>query len=253
MKHTVLIVDDEEDARELLKVHLRRHPDLEWVAEASNGAEALDLIKEHQPDIVLLDIQMPEMNGIEVVENTDASPLFVFITAYDQFAIKAFELHALDYLLKPVSNGRFDQTMERITAALQLAEGLAYKETTQQVASTLTHQPGYLQRFTYRSGLKTLYIPTEEVSLIASADQYVEVHRGGNKYLLRLSMDYLEQVLDPAMFFRTHRSYLVKLAEVESIEQYEPRHYLVHLKGGLQAKLARDKRDELNRLLTGRA
>lgn len=251
-KHTVLIVDDEEDARELLKVHLKRHPDLQLVGEASNGAEALTLIEKNQPEIVLLDIQMPEMNGVDVVERTEASPIFVFVTAYDRFAVKAFELNALDYLLKPVSNSRFDQTIQRIKSNLQSSEGKEYKDLVTHVAATLSGRKGYLQRFTYRSGLKTAYISTDEVAMISSADQYVEIHTTAKKYLLRLSMDYLEQVLDPAVFFRTHRSFIIKIDEVVSVEQYEPRNFIIHLKGKLSAKLTRDKKDDLNRLLTGR-
>ena len=252
MKHTVLIVDDEEDARELLKVHLKRHPDLQLVGEASNGAEALELIEKNQPEIVLLDIQMPEMNGIDVVERTEASPVFVFVTAYDQFAVKAFELNALDYLLKPVSNSRFDQTIQRIKSNLPSSGGKEYKDLVTHVAATLSGRKGHLQRFTYRSGLKTSYISTDEVVMISSADQYVEIHTIGKKYLLRLSMDYLEHVLDPAVFFRTHRSFIIKMDQVLSVEQYEPRNFIIHLKDSLTAKLTRDKKDELNRLLTGR-
>ena len=252
MTHTVLIVDDEEDARELLKVHLKRHPDLQLVGEASNGPEALAIIEKSQPEIVLLDIQMPGMNGIEVVERTESSPIFVFVTAYDQFAVKAFELNALDYLLKPISKGRFDQTIQRIRSKLPSSEKNEYKDLVSHVAATLSARKGYLQRFTYRSGLKTAYISTDEVTMISSADQYVEIHTTGKKYLLRLSMDYLEQVLDPSIFSRTHRSFIIKIDEVVSVEQYEPRNFIIHLKGGLTAKLTRDKKDDLNRLLTGR-
>lgn len=251
MKHSVLIVDDEEDARELLKVHLKRHPYLRVVGEASNGAEALLLMAKHEPEIVLLDIQMPEMNGIEVVEKASPSPIFVFITAYDQFAVKAFELNAMDYLLKPIANNRFDQTIQRVTSTLQSAGGAEYKELVNDVAATLSASKEYLQRFTYRSGLKTTYISIAEVEMISSADQYVEVYTSDKKYLLRLSMDYLEQVLDPALFFRTHRSFIVKLDQVVALEQYEPRNFIVHLKNDLRAKLTRDKKDDLNRLLTG--
>ncbi|MEL7001159.1 MAG: LytTR family DNA-binding domain-containing protein [Bacteroidota bacterium] len=252
MKRTVLIVDDEEDARELLKVHLGRHPDFDLVGEASNGMDALHLIQKVQPDIVLLDIQMPEMNGVEVVEKTELCPVFIFVTAYDQFAVKAFELNALDYLLKPVSDKRFDQTISRVQSNFESIEKDNYKDLITQVASTLSDRQGYLQRFTYKVGLKTIYIPTDEVVMISSADQYVEIHTNNKKYLLRLSMDYLEEVLDPALFFRTHRSFMVKIANVSSIEQYEPRNFIVHLNSGLRAKLTRDRKDALDKLLTGR-
>lgn len=249
MTKTVLIVDDEEDARELMKIHLARHEQYALVGEAQNGQEALSAIEKLQPDIVLLDIQMPEMNGIELVEQLSfsTSTQIIFITAYDQFAVKAFELNAVDYLLKPFSRSRFDQTMEKAAA-------LNEKQDLQSLIATLslaTNKKEYIVRFAYREGLSTLFIPVSEVPAVVSADQYIEVYTAGRKYLIRLSMDYLEKVLDPSIFFRTHRSYFVNLQFVESIEQYEPRNYLIHLKGGIKAKLSRDKREAFNKKLLG--
>ncbi len=249
MTRTVLIVDDEEDARELLKVHLARHKKLVLIGEAQNGLEALEAIHQLRPDIVLLDIQMPEMNGIQLIEQLKNSspPDIIFITAYDQFAVKAFELNAVDYLLKPFSKDRFDQTIEKVA-------GLTETQNIQSLIDTLSQtqfKKAHLARFAYKDGLSTIFIPTQEVPLIASADQYVEVLVGNKKYLIRLSMDYLEQVLDPTTFYRSHRSHFVNLHFVESIEQYEPRNFLVHLKGGLQAKLSRGKRDDFNEKLIG--
>ncbi|MDW3191456.1 MAG: LytTR family DNA-binding domain-containing protein [Cytophagales bacterium] len=249
MRKTVLIADDEEDARELLKVHLKRHDHLSLVAEAQNGQEALEAIQKWKPDIILLDIQMPELSGIELVEQLKetAPPQIIFVTAYDQFAVKAFELNAVDYLLKPFSKDRFDQTLNKVTNATE-------KQDLQMLMATLSHtipKKEYLARFAFRDGPSTLFIPTNEVSMIISADQYVEVFTTEKKYLIRLAMDYLEQVLDPAVFFRTHRSYFVNINFVTSIEQYEPRNFLVHLQGDLQAKLSRDKRDAFNLKLSG--
>ncbi len=249
MRKTVLIADDEEDARELLKVHLKHHDHLSLVAEAQNGQEALEAIQKWQPDIVLLDIQMPELSGIELVEQLKETtpPQIIFITAYDQFAVKAFELNAVDYLLKPFSKDRFDQTLNKVAAT-------AEKQDLQMLVATLSHTPAkkeYLARFAYRDGLSTIFIPVNEVYMVISADQYVEVFTTEKKYLIRLAMDYLEQVLDPGIFFRTHRSYFVNINFVTSIEQYEPRNFLVHLRGDLQAKLSREKRDTFNQKLLG--
>lgn len=249
MTKTVLIVDDEEDARELLKIHLTRHEQYSLVGEAQNGQEALSAIQKLQPDIVLLDIQMPEMNGIELVEQLtfSTSTQIIFITAYNQFAVKAFELNAVDYLLKPFSRDRFDQTMEKVAV-------LNEKQDLQSLIATLSQaraKKEYIVRFAYREGPSTLFIPVSEVPAVVSADQYVEVYTAGRKYLIRLSMDYLEKVLDPSIFFRTHRSYFVNLQFVKSIEQYEPRNYLIHLKGEIKAKLSRDKREAFNKRLLG--
>lgn len=249
MTKKVLIVDDEEDARELIKVHLERHPQFSLVGEAQNGQEALMAIRDQQPDIVLLDIQMPEMSGIELVEQLAEShpPKIIFITAYDQFAVKAFELNAVDYLLKPFSKDRFDQTLKKVDLASENPDLRSLITALSQTSLKKDH----LVRFAYREGSATLFIPASDVIMIVSADQYVEVHTLDRKYLIRLSMDYLEQVLDPATFFRAHRSYFVDLNSVESIEQYEPRNFLIHLKGGLQAKLSRDRRDTFNQKLLG--
>ncbi len=249
MTKKVLIVDDEEDARELLKVHLARHQQFSLIGEAQNGQEALAAIQGLAPDIVLLDIQMPEMSGIELVEQLEGThpPKIIFITAYDQFAVKAFELNAVDYLLKPFSKDRFDKTLEKISGVTEKQDLRSLIETLSQTA----HKKEHLLRFAYREGASTLFIPTSDVVMIVSADQYVEVHTTNRKYLIRLSMEYLEQVLDPTSFYRTHRSYFVSLNAVESIEQYEPRNFLIHLQGGLQAKLSRDKRDSFNQKLLG--
>lgn len=249
MSKTVLIADDEEDARELLKVHLARHHYLSLVAEVQNGLEALEAIRRWQPDIVLLDIQMPELSGVELVEQLDvpSPPQIIFITAYDQFAVKAFELNAVDYLLKPFSKDRFDQTLQKVAAASE-------KQDLKSLLATLTHTTSkkeYLSRLAYREGPSTIFISVDEVRMVVSADQYVEIYTAEKKHLIRLAMDYLEQVLDPVVFFRTHRSYFVNLNYVASIEQYEPRNFLVHLQGEFQAKLSRDKRDLFNQKLQG--
>lgn len=248
MSKKVLIVDDEEDARELLKVHLRRHHQLTCIGEAKNGEEAIPLIDSLAPDIVLLDIQMPEMNGIEVVERlNDMQPYIIFITAYDQFAVKAFELNAVDYLLKPFSKERFDTTIEKVLTA-------SHERDYQDMIATLSQtwpQKTFLKRFSYRSGLKTSYIPVEDVIMIESADQYIQVHAISGKYLIRLAMDYLQNILDPAMFYRTHRSFFVNLNFVESVEQYETRNFLIHLHSSRQAKLSREKKESFNKFLIG--
>ena len=249
MNKTVLIVDDEEDARELLKIHLNRHPNLQLVGEAKNGKEALKYISDLKPAIVLLDIQMPEISGIEVVERMQEKPIIIFITAYDAFAVKAFELNAVDYLLKPINNERFDQTIRK--ALTIRPEQPSYQDLIASISDVVGNRSKYLHRFAYRDGLKTVYIQAKHVIMIESDDQYVNLYTKSQPYLLRLSMDYLESVLDPTLFFRSHRSYLINIERLISVEQYEPRNYLIHLEGDLQAKLSRDKKEILNSLLLG--
>lgn len=249
MNKTVLIVDDEEDARELLKIHLNRHPNLSVVGEAKNGKDALESIGSLRPDIVLLDIQMPELSGIEVVERLTEKPIIIFVTAYDAFAVKAFDLNAVDYLLKPINSERFDRTIEK---ALQVQHSQPfYQDLISSISDVVGNRSQYLHRFAYRDGLKTIYIQTKHVIMIESDDQYVNVFTSDNSYLLRLSMDYLESVLDPNIFFRSHRSYLVNIEQLTSVEQYEPRNFLIHLEGELQAKLSRERKEVLNTILLG--
>ena len=240
MTARLMIVDDEEDARELIKIHLRRHRELALVGEAGNGADAIDLIEREKPDIVLLDIQMPEKSGLEVVMDTTHTPLFIFITAYDEFAIKAFELNAIDYLLKPFSASRFDESIRR--ASERIAEGRVgqdfYRFLLREVREREAKSSQYIKRIACKLGTTTHYIDTDRIILIEAADQYVNVHTRDKKYLLRQSMDYLEEMLDPDLFFRTHRSYIVRLSAVVSVEQFGPRNTWVHLKNGAKIKLS---------------
>ncbi len=240
MNCKLLIVDDEEDARELMKIHLNRHPTLVLVGEATNGVEAVRMIELEKPDIVLLDIQMPELNGLEVVSKVGHHPLFIFITAYDEFAIKAFELNAVDYLLKPFSARRFDDAIQR--AIERIAKGKVgqdlYRLLLQEIKEQEAKTTKYVERIAYKAGLQTHYIDTENIVVIEAADQYVNVYTQRKKYLLRQSMDYLEEILDPNLFFRTHRSYIVRLKEVASIEQFGPRNTWIHLKNGQKIKLS---------------
>ena len=246
---SVLIVDDEEDARELIKVHLKRHLDLSLVGEARNGKEAVSLIEAKNPQIVLLDIQMPEMSGIEVLQQIDHPPVLIFVTAYDEFAVKAFELNALDYLLKPFTKDRFDQTIEKAKSQLQSQQPSQYQDLIDNVINSLDKKATHLQRLVHRTGTKQEYIRLEDVVLITASDQYAEVYTANRKYVLRISLDYLEETLDPTRFFRAHRSHIIQINYVLSIEQYEPRNYLIHLDGGYKAKLSRDKKDVLNEKL----
>ena len=253
-KLTVAVIDDEEDARELIKIHLKRFGELELVGEGQNGLEAIQLITRYKPDIVLLDIQMPEMDGLEVISQLEDPPAFIFVTAYDEFAVKAFELNAVDYLLKPFTEERFDQSMRRAKAdALKdQANTGKYLDLLDLLNSRQTTQSHFIRRLAHRSGLKTTYISTDEICLIEAADQYVYTHTKEAKHLMRLSMDHLEQMLDPDVFFRSHRSFIIRIDQVRAVEQYEPRNFLIHLKSGHQAKLSQSRKDQFSEKLMGR-
>lgn len=253
IKYKVAIVDDEEDARALVKIHLHRHENLQTIGEAQNGLEAIQLIEKQQPDIVLLDIQMPELNGLDLIARIKQMPHFIFITAYDQFAVKAFELHAVDYLLKPFSAKRFDEAVQR--AVQLIRQGKIEQNTYQTLLETIKNHKSnsnpeqFLKHIIYKSGSKTHYIPTDEILLIEAADQYVNIFTSKKKFLIRQSMDYLEEQLNPDIFIRTHRSFIIRLSEVDAIEQYQPRNLLIHLKNGRTAKLSKSKKQLLQEKL----
>lgn len=240
MNYKVVIVDDEEDARELLKIHLAKLQGLELAGEASNGKEALELIEAIKPDIALLDIQMPELNGLELVQQLKYLPQFIFITAYNEFAVKAFELNAVDYLLKPFTFERFEMALNRAKGQLQQGQvdTSLYKQLLSEIQSLQNEPNTYIKRIAYKAGQTTHYIDTDQIILIESADQYVNIQTKGKKFLLRQSMDYLENRLDPKHFFRTHRSYIVRLEAVTGIEQIAARNIWVYLKHGHKAKLS---------------
>ena len=240
MKRTVVIIDDEMDARALLKINLDRHPSLVLVGEAGDGLEAIHLINTKKPDLVLLDIQMPERDGLSVIQEVEHQPLFILLTAYDEFAIKAFELNAVDYLLKPYAPDRFDAAIERVQH--RFSQGTIGPQQYQQLLQTLKGQSlaasPYLERIHYKSDTKTYYIETASIQLIEAADQYVYIYTANQKHLLRQNMDHLESVLDPKHFFRTHRSFIVPFQAVDHLDQFGPRQTWIFLKNGMKAKLS---------------
>lgn len=228
---SVAIIDDELDARSLVKLHLERHSHLKLIGEAGDGAEALNLLNELHPDLVFLDIQMPGYNGVEVLKRVVDIPHVIFITAYDDFAVKAFELNAVDYLLKPFTTQRFDQAISR--AANRLATPITQEIVHQLIGQfKLKREDTYLQRLPYKNRNVTEYIDTNQVLFIKSADQYVEVYVENQKYLIRQSLDALEKQLSPEVFIRIHRSVIVRLSLIKAIQQDEFRHYQVILYSG---------------------
>ena len=236
---SVAIIDDESDARTLIRLHLERHGQLKLIGEAKDGKEALELLDSLNPDLIFLDIQMPVYDGIEVLKRADKIPHVIFVTAYDSFAIKAFELNAIDYLLKPFTAKRFDQAVSR-------ANNRFTSPIPQEVRHQLINQlkqknqkATYLKRLTYRHRNITEYIDIDTVHFIKSANQYVEVYtENQKKYVIRLSLDYLEKQLPPDTFIRIHRSVIVHLPLVKAIEQDEFTHYKVVLHSGERLPLS---------------
>jgi two-component system, LytTR family, response regulator len=233
-KIRTVIVDDELLARTNLTVLLRRHPEIDLIAECSSGQEALSVIRAHKPELIFLDVQMPECDGFDVIEMLGSNaPAVIFVTAYDQYALRAFEIGALDYLLKPFDNARFERTLQRVKERLAAGKDAAQAR----------------QSFVIKSAGQVSFVATSEIDWVEAADYYVSLHVGAKTYLLRRSMNELESELDPNAFCRIHRSAIVRLEKIQSLELNEGGEYDVLLSNGTRLRLSRRYRKRLQELL----
>ncbi|WP_343729200.1 LytTR family transcriptional regulator DNA-binding domain-containing protein [Duganella sp.] len=230
----IIIVDDEMLARGVVREYLSEHADVEVVAECANGFEAVKAITELSPDLVFLDIQMPKLDGFEVAELAGNKTRYIFATAYDQYAIKAFEFHALDYLLKPFSQQRFDQALAHARANLG-AGGDAVDKMVREAAGR--NKP--LGRVLIRDGAKVHVINAEKIEHIEAQDDYVQIRSEGKSYLKNQRMSELEEQLDAGQFLRVHRSYIVNIAFVDRIEQATKDSHVAILKDGSRVPISR--------------
>jgi two-component system LytT family response regulator len=232
-KIRTLIVDDEPLARSNLSVLLRRDPQIEIVSECGSGAEALVEIRGARPDLLFLDVQMPECDGFDVLEmlGKDLPPAIVFVTAYDQYALRAFEAGALDYLLKPFHNARFDRALDRAKQRL--------------VSSKNKDTPTQFERLAIKSVGQVAFVKVSEIDWIEAADYYACLHVGPKTHLLRRSMAELEQELDPAVFSRIHRSTIVNLERIRGLKLGEDGEYDVLLEDGARLRLSQRYRKQL--------
>ncbi len=255
-----LIVDDEPLAREGIKVLVDKDPEFEVIGECSNGADAVAAIRSDNPDLLFLDMHMPRMNGIEVLKRIDPrrAPVVVFVTAFDRYALEAFEHHALDYLLKPFDDERFERTLSRVKIQIrqQTAEQLG-----QRMAELLDRleggggpaSPRHLTRLSIKSAGRIFFVNVDEIDWIEAADYYVKLHIGGKSHLLRESMQRLSERLDPARFMRIHRSAIVNLDRITELRSRPHGDYAVCLDDGTRIRLGRGRKDKLSRLLEARA
>ena len=249
----VLIVDDEPGARRRIERLLKNEPGVDIVGLASTGKEALHLIEQKKPDLVFLDVQMPSMSGIEVMQHIGAErmPVVVFVTAYDQYAVKAFELAAIDYLMKPFDDERFEQTLARIRQAFQhkTTEELttrfdrlmeAFQQQKEQASA-----PTYIERVAVEVRGQLRIVPIESIDYITASGNYVDLHVGEEKLLVREQMQKLETKLPPKMFFRIHRSSIVRLDLIEHMMVNPGGDYAVRLKTQKLLKVSRNRWSEL--------
>jgi two-component system LytT family response regulator len=256
MKIRALIVDDEPLARQRLRLLAQDEPDLECVGECSNGAEAIEAIRRNPPDLVFLDVQMPEMDGFAVLENIprDRLPAIVFTTAFDKHAVRAFEIHALDYLLKPIEPNRFKAAVARVrehlrtqqtsSAAQGLLELLASRKG--QVAPQATQ---YLTRLTIRNEDKVAVIKTADIDTIESAGNYVSVNVGKESHILRETLNALETQLDPESFLRVSRSAIINLDRVKELQPMFKGEHIIVLQNGKRLAMTRGLLREVEQAL----
>ncbi len=249
-----LIVDDERLARRGVVLRLRKFRDIEIVGECTDGLSAVEKILELSPDVVFLDIQMPGMDGFEVLRglSRDKMPGVIFLTAYEQHALRAFEVHALDYLLKPIDDERFTAAVEH---ARRLGDSASRLRTTERILQMLGRdEEKYLSRFIVRTGSRIHIVPVEDTDWIRAAGDYTELHVRGRTHLLRETMNSLEQRLDPAKFLRIHRSRIVRTGCIVELCPIDNREYLIRLIDGSQHRSSRTYADRLDEwLIRGKA
>ncbi|MBS0365969.1 MAG: response regulator transcription factor [Proteobacteria bacterium] len=267
-----MIVDDEELSRRGVELRLRGQPDFEIVRQCASGREALEALRLYKPDLVFLDIQMPGMSGLEMLAHLpqESLPLVVFVTAYDQYAVQAFEARAVDYLLKPIDEARFAAALARareqlrdraageqrdrllqIIAEINGSGQVDLEELLSQGRKALADQEP--QVLPIRTGRETVRVPMQQIQWIDAAGDYMCVHAGGDTHILRGTMKELEELLDPKLFQRVHRSTIVNLNLVRSLRAHMNGEYFLTLEGGHELKLSRTYRDKVEYFLRGAA
>ena len=240
----VVIVDDEPLAREGLRTLLSGDRDIEVVAECADGQAAVEAIRRTKPDIVFLDVQMPDVDGFDVLRALagETLPAVVFVTAYDKYALRAFDVHAVDYLLKPFHDERFAEALAR-------AKARRGEDMSERIARLLDERKPKIMRVLVKTGGRVLFIRADEIDWIEAADYYVKLHVAGKVHMLRESMAALEARLDPEVFFRVHRSAIVNLERVRELQPFSRREHVLVLRDGTRLRLTRSRRERLAALL----
>jgi two-component system LytT family response regulator len=250
MPFTALLVDDEPLAREGLRLLLSGDPDVIAIDEARNGREAVQAIAAKRPDLVFLDVQMPEMDGFAVVREVspERMPAVVFVTAHDKYAIQAFEINAIDYLLKPVTADRFATALARAKSRLTSAPSA---DANRRILSLLESiaSPGHaLKRLAVRSGGKTVFVDVDDIDWIEAAENYVQLHAGRAEHLLHVTMNALEKSLDPETFLRIHRSVIVNVRRIKELQPVMHGEYVITLANGIRLQSGRNYNEKLKAL-----
>jgi len=238
-----IIIDDEPLARTMVKEYLQYHPSIEIVQECNDGFEGIKAIQQFQPDLIFLDIQMPKINGFEMLELVDALPQVIFTTAFEEYAVKAFETHAIDYLLKPFSKERFDKAIQKLQQQKQNTE-----HTKQLIENTL-QQNLQSNRVVVKDGAKIKIIPVNQIQFIEAADDYVKVVTAEGNFLKKKTMSFFETTLAAHQFVRIHRSYIINTQLITRIDGYEKENHLAILTSGAKLPVSKAGYSKLRELL----
>ena len=231
-----IIIDDEPLARSIVKEYLAFYPQIEVVEECNDGFQGLKAIQQHKPDIVFLDIQMPKINGFEMLELIDDPPAIIFTTAFDEYAIRAFEFHAVDYLLKPFGRDRFSKAIDKW---LNQQTTTQQKSATEALLQSAAHSPSQSERIVVKTAGRIKIIPLHDIQYLEAADDYVKILTAEGNYLKKKTMSYFEEVLDPKQFVRTHRSYIVNIQQITRIDAYEKENQVAILTSGAKIPVSK--------------
>ena len=242
----VLIIDDEPLARSIVKEYLQAYTEIEVLEECRDGFEGVKAVLQHQPDLIFLDIQMPKINGFEMLELIEQQPSVIFTTAFDEYAIRAFEAHAADYLLKPFSKERFDKALQKWLAQRTSSHSTAFSPA---LLETAAQTPLQQSRIVVKSNGKIKIIPVHDIQYLEAADDYVKIHTASGTHLKNKTMQYFEQLLDARQFVRTHRSYIVNIQQVTRLDPYEKENSISILHSGLKVPVSKTGYVKLKQVL----
>ena len=242
-----VIIDDEPLARELTRAYLKAFPQIEVLEECNDGFEVIKVIQQHHPDLIFLDIQMPKINGFEMLELIDKPPAVIFATAFDEFAIKAFESNAIDYLLKPYSQDRFSKAVQKfLDKTKPVSEP---EESIQKTLDSMAASPAQQNRLVVKTGTKVKIIPLHDIHYLEADDDYVKVITAEGQYLKNRTMQFYEDTLDSQQFVRVHRSYIVHVNQITRIDPYQKESYLAVLRNGKQIPVSKNGHTKLKSIL----
>lgn len=240
----MILIDDEPLARQLVRAFLKDYKEIEVIAECGDGFEGFKAIQDNKPDLIFLDIQMPKLNGFEMLELLDSAPAVIFTTAFDEYALKAFEAHAIDYLLKPITRERFDKAMQK-----WLAQAGNHQETKVDELLQSNIYDGYQHRIVVKDNGLIRIIGEQDIHYIEANDDYIKIVTKDGSYLKKSTLGHVEQSLDPQQFVRVHRSYLVPVSQLLRIEPYEKESHIALLKCGAKVTVSKSGMAKLKTLL----